>query len=393
MTMSNDRAIKKLLVVTTSYPLKVGAISGIFVKRLNKSLEQYFNISTLCPDGVTEVNCKEVIPVRYAPKKYQLLAHQPGGIPVALKNNRWLFFLVPIFLLSLFFKTLRELKKNNFVLAHWGVNGLVAGIANIFFRKPLVTVFHGTDANSIHKSRISKWFLNLTIRLSSSVVVVSRSLYTSLNTHFPNHSQKIIFIANGVEEDLLNVTPRESINFCFVTIANLNPLKGVGDILHALALVGQVECKLIVIGDGPQRTELEELADRLQLNEQVMFTGVIPPKGVKNYIEDCDALILASYSEGRPSVVLEAMAAGRTIIASKIPGNIELVQHGVSGLLFEAGNVQALTSCMKQTLNSKDELISMGKEGRKFIIDNHLIWPQTAQQYLQLFDGLQNNKC
>ena len=97
-----------------------------------------------------------------------------------------------------------------------------------------------------------------------------------------------------------------------------------------------------------------------------------------------DALVLASYQEGRPNVVLEAMAARLPVIASDIPGTTELVSHNETGLLFQPGDVEGLAA---QIDSLRDDLAlrsRLGEAGRAFVVENELNWT-TGQRYARLY--------
>ncbi len=382
--MKNNR----LLVVTTSYPVTKKSISGIFVKRLNDALSEYFEIRVVCPAGIECNSEGNISQARYAPRKLQILAHQAGGIPVALRENKLIGLLVPIMLLSILFTTFINLRKSNKIIAHWSINGVIAGFCNLFYNRPLITVFHGTDANAVGSSIVKTLLALLAIKLSDRVVGVSESITNSLKEHFPRYKNKIHFLSNGVEEKLFDLKPEDSDEFTFLTIANLNPLKGVADVIEAFAQVNNKRARLLVVGDGPEKKELEHLATKLRLTDKVEFLGVLSPDEIPHVLNNSNAFVLASYSEGRPSVILEAMASGKAILATSLPGILEMIEPDYNGFLFSPGDTGKLTELMDALIGRPDLAESIGCNAKQYIFDKKLTWAHTAEQYLCLFRSI-----
>jgi glycosyltransferase involved in cell wall biosynthesis len=134
-----------------------------------------------------------------------------------------------------------------------------------------------------------------------------------------------------------------------VTVCRLVPWKGVEGLVQALrALDG---ARLVVVGDGPLRARLEALAVEAGVGERVLFTGGVPQARVREIVRQADVFVLNSSYEGLPHVVLEAMAEGVPVVATDAGGTGELVEHGVTGLLVEVGNGEALVAAIRAVLD------------------------------------------
>jgi len=101
-----------------------------------------------------------------------------------------------------------------------------------------------------------------------------------------------------------------------------------------------------------------------------------------------DALILSSSSEGRPSAVLEAMAAGVPVIASDIAGVRELIRDGTTGLLFPVGDDRELVTQMKRLIGDPVLRVRLSEASRDFIITNRLLWTETGLRYGEIYADL-----
>ena len=136
---------------------------------------------------------------------------------------------------------------------------------------------------------------------------MSHSICDLLKTWYPNRSDKITIIPNGVSVDFLKINKQHnnrSPHFRFIIIGNITVQKGIDIALKALSrLREQKKIEIHIVGDGPEKSDLITLASKLDVLKQVKFHGAIPPKDVPLHFKEADALLLTSYSEGRPNVV------------------------------------------------------------------------------------------
>ena len=164
------------------------------------------------------------------------------------------------------------------------------------------------------------------------------------------------------------------------------PRKGCDIALKALAKIDEsFDWGLTVIGDGPEIDTLQELALAKRISSKVTFQGNIPPHTVAPYMESHHILLLCSHEEGRPSVVLEAMASAMAVIATDIDGTRELVQDGKTGWLFLPGDVNALATIISDVLRQEKDVYAAGHSGRQWMKDQRLTWSHTAAQYHELY--------
>jgi glycosyltransferase involved in cell wall biosynthesis len=135
-----------------------------------------------------------------------------------------------------------------------------------------------------------------------------------------------------------------------------------------------VHVDLILAGDGPMRTEIEKKVREFGLEDRVQITGWISSGRVREEILAARAMVLPSFAEGLPVVIMEALALRRPVITTYIAGIPELVKAGENGWLIPAGSVCALTAAMEDCLSrSSDEIERMGDAGRRMVIERHSI--------------------
>lgn len=382
-------------LLTTSFPLPDNPVSGIFVARLADRLSREATLTVLTPAGTSAspqgnraryaVHC-----FRYAPRAWQLIAHQPGGIPVALRRRRWLLLLLPGFLLGMFLACWRLARRVDVVHANWTATGAVAGLAGRLAGTPVLTTLRGSDVARLERSRLDRALLALCVRTNARLICVSEAIAQQVAAVLPATKQLLSVIPNGVDEQFLAVErpgPNAiSAPLRLLAVGNLVAGKSMDLIIEALHLAGaRSEARLTIVGEGPQHSNLEALASRLNLGGRVRLEGAQPPETIPGHMAEADVLVLASRSEGRPNAVLEAMAAGLPVIASRIPGVTEIVRDGETGLLFDCGDAQALAGCVLRLEGDPALRRHLGAAGRRYIVEHGLLWEQTAQSYLAAY--------
>lgn len=150
-------------------------------------------------------------------------------------------------------------------------------------------------------------------------------------------------------------------------VASLHSYKGHEYYLQAAQRVLREEprTKFLVVGNGPRKKVLEQLAQELGIDQDIIFTGDIPPVAVPQLLSLSDVPVCASLSEMCPYFVLEAMAAGKAIVATTVGGIPDLVDHQVSGILVPPGDGAALAEGILSLLRNPGERQAMGQAARQ----------------------------
>lgn len=171
-----------------------------------------------------------------------------------------------------------------------------------------------------------------------------------------------------------------------ILVGRLSAEKGIAGLLEALAMLAPTERPdLAIVGDGPLRAELDIMVARLGLGEVVTFLGRLPEAETLAAIAGSDALVLPSFMEGLPIVLMEAMALGKPVIATRVAGIPELVRDGENGLLFTPSDWAALADKIA-ALAADDALRQrFGSAGKETIAAEFDI-RQSAARLLRLFD-------
>jgi glycosyltransferase involved in cell wall biosynthesis len=174
----------------------------------------------------------------------------------------------------------------------------------------------------------------------------------------PQHWDKMHVVRCGLPFDRLPVRePRGGKAKSLICVGRLSPEKGQAGLLKAFAEVSahHEDVELRLVGNGPEREELEKLASDLKLGDRVTFAGRLTETDTLSEIARSDIFILPSFMEGLPIVLMEAMALGVPVIASRVAGIPELVEDGAGGLLFAPSDWAGLAACIERLL-TEDKL-------------------------------------
>lgn len=168
----------------------------------------------------------------------------------------------------------------------------------------------------------------------------------------------------------------------FVCVGRLCEQKGQLLLLEAAKRLaaGGSDFELVLAGDGEMRSCIEALIARLDLQARVRITGWISSAQVRQEILAARALVLPSFAEGLPIVIMEAMALKRPVISTFVGGIPELVRGGEDGWLIPAGDAEALTKAMRACLHAaEDTLTGMGEAAHKRVVGRHGVDTQAAK--------------
>ncbi len=161
---------------------------------------------------------------------------------------------------------------------------------------------------------------------------------------------------------------------CIVTCGRLEPYKGHHILLRACSLLGP-EVRCVVIGEGPQRQRLEQLATQLGIADRVEFTGPLPQAELAQRYAEADVFVLASVILERsgkrdviPNVLAEAMAMKLPVVATRVSGIGELVEDGESGRLVPPNDPGALAEVLRELLSDESQRRRLGEGGQRKVV-------------------------
>ena len=195
--------------------------------------------------------------------------------------------------------------------------------------------------------------------------------------------QKVKIVHCGLERDFHNVVASDPPDVPrLVCVGRLCEQKGQLLLIEAANRILQSGAKLelVLAGDGEMRGEVERLVAAYGMQQQVRITGWISSAQVRDEIIGARAMVLPSFAEGLPVVIMEAMALRRPVVTTFVAGIPELVRHGESGWLFPAGDVEELVLAIKACLNASSETLSrMASAAHARVLERHDIDIEAAK--------------
>jgi glycosyltransferase involved in cell wall biosynthesis len=372
----------KILVVTTSYPLNAVDHSGVFVKRLAQAMARKGGEVTLLAPGDRVAAGTEwegsvkVVRFKYAPRFLMRIAYGNGGISENLRRSRWLFLLLPLFVLSLVLHVLALSRDCDLIHANWLTTGLFCLPAKWVRRRPLVITVRGIDFKGKRSLLLS--FLG---RRAEALTTVNEQWAGEIGRMV---GRTVFFTPNGVEVSEAVVDLRKKFGLDAEVIAlyvGVLSLRKGADILAETARrsKGAGACiQFLVVGPGrPEEFGLDLLSN-------VHWTGSLPPQEVLGLYGGCDIFLLPSRHEGRPNALLEAMAAGVPSVATNLPGVVEVLSDAC-GIVVVPEDANSFTEAVWRLADDRQRRVCMGESARVRIRELCLDWDTSATRYMQIF--------
>jgi glycosyltransferase involved in cell wall biosynthesis len=258
----------------------------------------------------------------------------------------------------------------------------------------IVSTPHGWSAvRAGLKLQIYEFLNRLAFFFMDAVVPLSPDLFNGLE-RWPGLGSKLVLIQNGVDlreiDGILQAVESDperdtSDQFKVGYVGQLIPRKGLDVLLQAFARLKHARKRLFIVGDGPQKAELESLAESLGEKQTTEFLGFRSDR--IRLLQGWQAFVLPSSLEGIPRCLLEAMASGVPIIASDIPGCRELIKPGETGLLFAPGDVETLTGHLEVLANDSELRSNLATRGNDFVRE-HFSAGRMASEYQKLYFDL-----
>jgi len=254
----------------------------------------------------------------------------------------------------------------------------------------VITTLHGTDITLVGLEPSFLPLVKFSIEASDGVTAVSRFLKEkTLTNYYINKDIEVIhnFIDTELYKPVCNeqfknhVAPNNE--KILIHTSNFRPVKRVSDTIRILEKVNkEIPTKLILIGDGPDRSECERLSRELKLEKDVIFLG--KQDGLENLLSVADIFLLPSQSESFGLAALEAMSCGVPVISSSVGGLPELVVHNKTGYIAEFADVDRMAKYALELLGKKKKFNSFSKNSRERavkVFEKKLIVPKYIEYY------------
>jgi glycosyltransferase involved in cell wall biosynthesis len=291
-------------------------------------------------------------------------------------NNYKLKYLNPIVNMVETFKLFR---KHKFDLIH--THGYRADVLGIFLSRlmdmPVISTCHGYISNDLYLA-LYNTLDRFMLRFAQKIIAVSNDIKNDLIRNGVKEA-RIRVVQNAVNGSYVNdsfARNRQAMRLKFRVgekefvigyVGRLSEEKGVRYLIEAVSLLNNSDTpvKLIILGAGPQRKELEDLVKKVNIENDVIFAGF--QGEVEKWLPAMDLFVLPSLTEGTPMSLLEAMASGLPVVASAVGGVPQVIDSGKNGILVSPGNPDEIRDAVLLLYNDKDLRDRLSKEAQKTI--------------------------
>lgn len=260
------------------------------------------------------------------------------------------------------------------VLRVFQVTGVIPAIlANARWGIPYVTTYgfwYGRLSRPGPKRLVKAALARIGLRRAAAVIVTTEELRARASAL----ARRVELIPNGVDIRLFAppATGAEArhADRCVLYVGRLSPEKNLSTLVQAVArLGGRVPVRLTLVGAGPLEGELRAEARAAGVDAE--FQGVVDQRRLPVIYASANAFVLASFTEGHPKVLLEAMSSGLACVASNCAGNRSLVVDGVTGLLFDPDRPDELAACLERVLTDPALAAKLGQAARRAVTERY----------------------
>ena len=254
---------------------------------------------------------------------------------------------------------------------------------------PFITTLHGTDITLVGRDKTYAPVVTFSINESDAITAVSHNLREETYRHF-NIEKEIEVIMNFVDVARFNRKPIDAFRKAIAPAgerillhaSNFRKIKRIPDVVKIFAAVHhKIPCKLLFVGDGPERSTAEDLSRELGVSEDVLFVG--KQEQMEDILAIADVFLLTSEYESFGLAALEAMAAKVPVVSTNAGGLGEINIHGETGMLSKVGDTESMSQQVLTLLQDEQTLKSFRanayKQACKF--DIHHIVPQYEKLY------------
>ncbi len=397
----------KILILTDVFPDEDEPASGVFVYELTKALSHkneavvihprlWNPLGLLAPfakkraaggssdgkeTGNRPIHGTEV----YRPKLFVL----PKGDRLFFRAFAFFFAALPLV------KRLQRRFPFDLIHAHMACPaGFAAVLLGMTCGKRVIITAHGSDVHTFPQSFFLRQLILFTLKRAHKVATVSFAL-KGLIEKMATLQKDISVIRNGVRQDAFfpidKTKARERLGLpagrkAVLFVGNLLPVKGVDSLLRAYVTVSESnQADLIIVGKGESTPELKALTKALGVEARVHFTGTVRHDMIPLWINACDVLCLPSHREGFPTIIVEAFACGRPVVATRVGGVPEAVINDSLGILIDSNHPDVLASALNTALAKEWNTQAIAAYGRSFS------WHAIAEEYHHLYEEMVGN--
>ena len=393
----------RVLIVTNLFPNGVEPLRGLFNKQQIAELAKAHEVTVIAPVPwfprrlASAARLGRWARAASVPERETIdgiVVHHPRHL-VTPKIGRlcygWWYFLG----IRRTAEALHRAQPFDVILATWAYPD-VFGAALLARRlgRPLVAKVHGSDIHVAARGALRRRLIAWGLRQARAVVAVSEPLKEAM-VGLGVDPARIILIPNGVDRERFRSKGRREARAALglppggrrvIFVGNLEPVKGPDVLLAALRRLPD-DVRVSFVGDGTMRERLRAAADAAGLDGRVQFAGRRPHAEIPLWLCAADVVCMPSRSEGCPNALLEALACGRPVVASRVGGIPALLRDPSLGVLVPAGDPAALAAALRSSL----EDAWSPEQIRRAVADRG--WTQSAERLAEVLAAAGNGRA
>lgn len=397
-----------ILVLASTFPRWVNDTEPPFVFLLSKALcDLGYDIHVLAPHhpGAKFSETMSGLKVHrfayFLPFGLERLCYG-GGIMSNVRRSLLARFQIPFFLTAEFFAALylRIRLSPRLIHTHWIIpQGAIASMIARLIPIPIVMTAHGSDIFIFHKGK-GRHAITFATKKSAVVTLNSSAAHAALSGIDATSVKKIVPM--GVDTSKFSPARRDEalrselgIRGPFLlAVGRLVELKGFNYLLDAMKKVvaNEPEAKLAIIGNGPERQNLEHQASALGISDNVLFLGDIVNSELPKYYATADIFVGPSVktadgaTESFGVVFLEALASGTSVITTGSGGISNIIRDGITGIIVPERDSESIFGAFKKIMQSPSLRSEMRKNGLK-LVEEQYSWSKIAQQFALIYEN------
>lgn len=385
----------KVLMVATAYPRYQGDVITPWLVELIQRLQNkgiHVSVFTSSYKGLRNqiLNGVKIYRFRYFLKQYERLTHEETAVD-RIKRGPLNVMLAVFYILFGTLNIIRLVKKERFdiIHIHWPFPHILFGVCSkTAGQVRLFTTFYGVEIRWLKQkfpflSRPFSYFINK----ADTITAISTHTAQELDTITRKKVAIVPFSAaigprRGTTSDAKEV----------IFVGRLVERKGVRFLIEAFAHVKDaIPHRLVIIGDGPERTDLEQRTHNLNLEDRIIFTGRISDEELYRHYNQCSFIVLpAVYDakgdiEGLGVVLIEAMSYSKPAIASNAGGITDIMTDGENGFLVPPRDVHALAKAIERLATDNEMRERMGVRAKQ-VVDGKFSWNRITSQLISLYE-------
>ena len=296
------------------------------------------------------------------------------------------------YILTTFYFLFRRRHSYNIIHCHIadGLGTTAAVAIKLLFNKKVIIMIassgQGSDFHILKKSFLNRCCLKLTHATDKVISLCNLSTKELYNEKFLK--SQIVQIPNGVNINRFHPKESSKIENRIITVGHLTKIKGTDILLQAVANLvkkGVSHFHVDIVGDGHDRTYFENIAKDLNINSYISFHG--DSNNVLALLQQSRIFVLPSRAEGHSNALLEAMACGLPVIATKVGGNLDVINNNENGILVEKENPEQLCSAIKTILDNRKLADTLGTKARQTVVSTYAM-EQVCSTYIDLYNKL-----